>query len=122
MGEVGGAPAVAGPHGAVKLLPPRLAKDPSSSRASTKKPPRSPRSTTEHHADHHRGVAGEHYFFVMELIPRQELREVMSQGARAAEALKIAVQICRAIDHAHAQGIIHRDLKPETFSSTKRAT
>jgi serine/threonine-protein kinase len=45
----------------------------------------------------------------------------MSQGRPVpAEALKIAVQICRAIDHAHSQHIIHRDLKPENILIDER--
>jgi len=30
-------------------------------------------------------------------------------------AIKIVVQICKALDHIHSHGVIHRDLKPENI-------
>ena len=35
-------------------------------------------------------------------------------GGRLAidDAVAIAIQLCRALEHAHARGVIHRDLKP----------
>ncbi|MBL8958149.1 MAG: serine/threonine protein kinase [Myxococcaceae bacterium] len=102
---------------AVKVLPPRLAKDPEFVARFDKE------ATALASLSHpnitqiiDRGVSGDHYYFVMELVPGKSLREIISGGRPTpAEALKIAVQICRAIDHAHAQQIIHRDLKPENI-------
>jgi len=63
-----------------------------------------------------RGVADEQYYFVMEFVQGQSLRDLMSHGKMSPEgALRLISQICRAIDYAHAQGIIHRDLKPENI-------
>ncbi|MCA2977430.1 MAG: serine/threonine protein kinase [Myxococcaceae bacterium] len=61
-----------------------------------------------------RGRSGQHYFFVMELVSGVNLRELVS-GARpsAKEALRLMVQVARAIDCAHEQKVVHRDLKPE---------
>ncbi len=102
---------------AVKVLPPRLAKDPEFVARFDKE------ATALASLSHpnitqiiDRGVSGDHYYFVMELVPGKSLREIISAGRPTpAEALKIAVQICRAIEHAHAQQIIHRDLKPENI-------
>jgi serine/threonine-protein kinase len=63
-----------------------------------------------------RGVAAEHYFFVMEYVPGRSLRELVNRGRMPAiEALKLIAQICQAIDYAHGKQIIHRDLKPENI-------
>src|SRR5206468_5948085 len=39
-----------------------------------------------------------------------------------AQVLRIAVQICQALEHAHAQSIIHRDLKPSNVWLTRDGT
>ena len=50
-------------------------------------------------------------FIVMELVGGSSLRECPPQSLD--ETLRIAQQLCAALDHAHAHGIVHRDLKPE---------
>ncbi len=63
-----------------------------------------------------RGQAGDHYYFVMELVPGINLRELMNAGRPPVrDALRIGAQIARAIDYAHEQKIVHRDLKPENI-------
>lgn len=61
-----------------------------------------------------RGRVGTHCYFVMELVTGRSLREVMHESRLApAEALRIAIQVCRGIEHAHQRSVIHRDVKPE---------
>jgi serine/threonine protein kinase len=64
-----------------------------------------------------RGQAGGTYYFAMEFVQGQSLREMMAdgKGMRPKDAIKIVVQVCSAIDYAHAHGVIHRDLKPENI-------
>jgi tetratricopeptide (TPR) repeat protein len=50
-------------------------------------------------------------YIVMELVEGSSLRAYPPQTLE--ETLKIASQLCAALDHAHAHGIVHRDLKPE---------
>ncbi|HEX8437932.1 serine/threonine-protein kinase [Archangium sp.] len=100
---------------AVKVLPPRLAKDPEFVT-------RFEKEATALAALSHpniiqiidRGVAGEHYYFVMEYVEGRSLREVMRELSPP-EALRLALQVARAIECAHDKGIIHRDLKPENI-------
>jgi tetratricopeptide (TPR) repeat protein/predicted Ser/Thr protein kinase len=49
-------------------------------------------------------------FIVMELVSGQSLEHAKS--ATADDVIALALQLCDALDHAHAQGIIHRDIKP----------
>ncbi|MBL8910235.1 MAG: serine/threonine protein kinase [Archangium sp.] len=102
---------------AVKLLPPRFAKD-------KEFVTRFEKEATALAALSHpgvvqiidRGQAGEHYFFVMELVPGINLREMMNNGKLTVrDSLRIGAQVARAIDYAHEMKVVHRDLKPENI-------
>lgn len=59
-------------------------------------------------------------FLVMEYMEGQTLADRLAKGALPPDqALKIAVEICEALDAAHRRGIIHRDLKPGNIMLTK---
>ncbi len=52
-------------------------------------------------------------YFVMELVAGIPVTEFCdARQATTDERLRLFVEICRAIEHAHRKGIIHRDLKP----------
>jgi serine/threonine protein kinase len=56
-------------------------------------------------------------YFVMEHLDGIDLADVLSHERRIepARACQITVQICHALQAAHATGVIHRDLKPENI-------
>jgi serine/threonine protein kinase len=56
-------------------------------------------------------------YFVMEHLDGIDLADVLSHERRIepARAVQITIQICRALEAAHAAGVIHRDLKPENI-------
>jgi serine/threonine protein kinase len=54
-------------------------------------------------------------YLVMEYIEGTPLKGPLPVD----QALKYAVQICAALDHAHKKGITHRDLKPANILATK---
>ena len=61
------------------------------------------------------------YYIVMEYVEGYTLKEyIASKGTiQWKEAVKIAIQICSAIEHAHNKQIIHRDIKPQNILMTK---
>src|SRR6266436_1081479 len=55
-------------------------------------------------------------YFVMELVRGVKITEYCDQNELATEErLKLFVQVCQAIQHAHQKGIIHRDIKPSNI-------
>ena len=56
-------------------------------------------------------------YIVMEHIPGQNLRQKMDDALNfpPREAFNIILQICSALEFAHAHGIVHRDIKPSNI-------
>ncbi|MBK8902394.1 MAG: serine/threonine protein kinase [Anaerolineaceae bacterium] len=62
---------------------------------------------------------GEHEaipFVVMEYVPGQTLAAARPQ--RMDEVIRIARQLCAALQHAHDKGLVHRDVKPQNVLIT----
>jgi len=61
-------------------------------------------------------------YFVMEHLDGIDLADVLSHERRLepVRAAQITIQICRALEAAHAAGVIHRDLKPENIFLVSR--
>jgi len=61
-----------------------------------------------------------HLFYAMELVDGCNLEDELAAGRDFGwqEVAHIAVQICKALKHAHDRGVIHRDLKPANLLMT----
>jgi serine/threonine-protein kinase len=60
------------------------------------------------------GKLGNQRFFAMELVTGGSLAGMLKKRGKLPweEVIRLGLQICSALEHAHEQGIIHRDLKP----------
>ncbi len=68
-----------------------------------------------------KGHAQGSYYLVMEFVDGPSLRERMRSRLDVPTALRLMVEICRAVDYAHGRGVIHRDLKPENILFDQQA-
>ena len=58
----------------------------------------------------------------MPCLEGETLADRLGRGALPlADTLRIATQICDALDKAHRQGIVHRDLKPGNIFVMRRS-
>jgi eukaryotic-like serine/threonine-protein kinase len=58
-------------------------------------------------------------YFVMELVRGLPITDYCDQARLdLRERLKLFIQVCHAVQHAHQKGIIHRDLKPSNVMIT----
>src|SRR5260370_12728258 len=60
-------------------------------------------------------------FITMDFVEGQDLRSLLLEKGKLApeQAARIMLQICRALEAAHAEGVIHRDLKPQNIMLTQ---
>jgi len=63
------------------------------------------------------GQADDQKFITMEYIEGESLQRFIARRKKLEphEAAELMVQICRALEAAHAEGVIHRDLKPQNI-------
>jgi len=73
-----------------------------------------------------RGIAvgeekGFHYF-AMEFVDGETCEKILAERGKfeVGDAVKIATDIARALEHAHAKGLVHRDIKPENILITQQ--
>jgi WD40 repeat protein len=55
-------------------------------------------------------------FFVMELVSGDKITDYCDDNSLSTEErLRLFIQVCRAVQHAHQKGVIHRDIKPSNI-------
>jgi len=61
------------------------------------------------------------HYIVMEFVDGMTLKEYINKHGALdwQDAIKITIQICSAIEHAHKNKIVHRDIKPHNILMTK---
>jgi serine/threonine-protein kinase len=101
---------------AIKVMHPHLGRDPTFAKRFLREAQSAAR--IEHRASVRilgHGVEGPLHFLAMELLEGQDLFDTLAKERRLPEAraVAVAIEICAALEVAHAQGIVHRDLKPE---------
>ncbi len=61
--------------------------------------------------------AGEFHYFVMEFVDGRTVFEDIAKKGRyeEADAVRVAIDVANALNHAHDRGFIHRDVKPKNI-------
>jgi serine/threonine-protein kinase len=64
---------------------------------------------------------GERMWLVLEYVDGASLEELMQKSRKLPEpfACAVALEICRALSHAHAHGVVHRDVQPKNVLLAK---
>lgn len=70
---------------------------------------------------HDSGEAAGLFWFTMPYVEGETLRARLDRERQLpiADAMRIAVEAARALDHAHREGVVHRDIKPENILLTR---
>ncbi|MDR7556734.1 MAG: protein kinase [Armatimonadota bacterium] len=70
------------------------------------------------------GRDGDVYFIAMEYVDGEDLKSYLRRVGplEPADAERIALAVCEALDYAHGQGIVHRDVKPQNILLTRDGT
>jgi serine/threonine-protein kinase len=65
---------------------------------------------------------GKYFYFAMEFVDGDTALRILKKSGPFSEAraLKVAVQVARALEHAHRNGLVHRDIKPDNIMLTAR--
>lgn len=67
------------------------------------------------------GHAGDYYYFVMEYVDGWTVHDDIAKDGKYTEkrALEVAIDVVKALAHAHEKGFVHRDVKPKNIMITK---
>jgi len=70
---------------------------------------------------HDLGVCGSGPYMILDYVKGRTLAQVLqSEGPLTAERfLRMFIQVCDALEHAHNRGVFHRDLKPSNIMVTR---